>query len=122
MGLAAGELNRRVRIEALLPLLDSNGDPIQDPETGEVANDWQLIANGEVWAKIAPMSVRNYLAAQQMQSDVSTIITIRFRDDIAQTMRIVHKSTIYNIRGVLTDPKSGIEYLSLPCASGTNAG
>lgn len=75
-----------------------------------------------VWASIEPLSAREFIQSAAAQSSISTRITIRFINDIDASWRVVHGSTIYNIQGVLPDPKSGREYLTLPCSEGEGDG
>lgn len=112
MALSAGRLRHRIRIE--------QPNYTQDPITGEMVNGWALVAD-KVPAAIEPLSAREFIAAQAVQSQVTSRIVIRHRD-IDATMRIVHKGQAYNIHGVLPDPDSGLEYLTLPCSKGVNSG
>ena len=115
MALSAGRLRHRVRIE--------RPTYAQDPVTGEMVKSWELVPGAEsVPAAIEPLSVREFMAAQQMQSEVSARIVIRRRPGIDATMRLVHRGKIYNIHGVLPDADSGLEYLTLPCSQGVNEG
>lgn len=109
----AGKLRHRIRIE--------RPGYTQDPITGEIRHEWELVAD-KVPAAIEPLSAREFIAAQAAQSEVTARIVIRRRDDIDATMRIIHRGRIYNIHGVLPDPKSGLEYLTLPCSEGVNDG
>jgi SPP1 family predicted phage head-tail adaptor len=119
MTLSAGRLRHRVRIEALTALLDSNGDVVQDQETGEVSEVWTLL--GECWASIEPLSAREFIQSQAIQSKVSARIIIRRQDYIPTAgMRVVHGVRIYNIEGVLEDKDSGLEYMTLPVSRGVN--
>ena len=86
----------------------------QDPQTGEMVPGWQDVAT--VWASIEPLSAREFIAAQAVQSDVSVRITMRYRPGITSAMRLLHDGKTYNITGVLADKGSGREYLTLPCA------
>jgi SPP1 family predicted phage head-tail adaptor len=63
---------------------------------------------------VEPLSARELIQAQAMQSEVSARITIRWLSGVKATMRIVHGSAIYRIHGVLGDRDSGREYLTLP--------
>jgi SPP1 family predicted phage head-tail adaptor len=92
----------------------------QNPSTGAVVNSWQETA--KLWAEVAPLSAREFVAAQATQSEVTTRITIRFRSDVTPKHRIVYAGKIYNIEGVLADDKSGRDYLTLPCSEGVNDG
>lgn len=108
---AAGRLRHRVRIDAQVVHKNSSGE--QDIAWEEVAT---------VWAAIEPLSARESLLAEQVQSKVNARIVIRARDDIVASMRAVHGTTIYNIEGVIRDPDSGMEWMTLPCSTGVNEG
>lgn len=92
----------------------------QDPESGEVVPSWEYVAT--LWAEVTPLSVREFIAAQAGQSEISARIKIRRRKDVTAKHRILFRSQIYNIEGVLPDPESGLEYLTLPCSEGVNDG
>lgn len=111
MPIQAGLLRHWVDIEQFAEHVNSSG---------ERDRYWEPVAT--VWAAVEPMSAREFTAAQQIQSKVTTRITIRYRDGITAAMRIVHRGKYYNIQGVLSDKDSGIEYLTLPCSEGTNEG
>lgn len=113
MSLAAGRLRHRVTIEQKVTT--------RDPDTGAPITAWQTWA-ANVAAEVAPLSVKEFLAAQQLQSEVSARITIRYRSGVLATMRIRFKGQIYNIAGALPDAVSGLEYLTLPVSQGTNDG
>jgi SPP1 family predicted phage head-tail adaptor len=100
----AGRLLHRVTIQ--------NRVETQDPMTGAIAVTWADVAT--VWAAVEPLSAREFIAAQATQSQISARITIRYRAGITPKMRAVHGATVYDIAGVLADPKSGREYLTLP--------
>lgn len=89
-------------------------------EMGAVVETWVDVAT--VWASIEPLSAREFIAAQSAQSEVSARIVIRYREGVMAKMRILHGSRIYNIEGVLPDPRSGREYLTLPVSEGVNDG
>lgn len=112
MSLAAGKLRHRIALES--------PSYVQDPNTGEQVLGW--VSEGSAWAEIAPLSAREFIAAQANQSQVTARITIRYRSDILPTWRALHRNHIYNIHGVLADQVSGLEYLTLPVSTGTNNG
>ena len=107
-GVASGELRHKVDLQE--PVI------VQDPDTGEMETTWETVARP--WAKIAPMSGREFLAAAAEQSEVRGKITIRYRGDVDATMRIVHRGKWYAIHAVLPDAESGIEHLTLMVAEG----
>lgn len=113
MSLKAGRLRHRVDIQS-----KSN---VQDPVTGEITTTWVNTWTA-VPASIEPLSAREFIAAQAVQSMVTARITLRYRAGLDASMRIVHKGTIYNPAGFLADPDSGIEYVTIPCSTGTNSG
>lgn len=123
MTLAAGRLRHRVLIERYVLAVDSNGDVIQDPDTGETTGAWQTLA--EVWGAIEPLSAREFLAAQATQSQVTARIVIRHRSDLGASMRLVHmvngaRGALYNPAGFLADKDSGLEYLTIPVSAGVS--
>jgi len=92
----------------------------QSPVTGGITESWVDIAI--IRAEVAPSSAREFVAAMATQSEVTTRITIRYRSAISSLDRILFRGKIYNIEGVLPDPVSGREYLTLPCSEGVNNG
>lgn len=91
-----------------------------DAATGARDKAWVEVA--KVWAEIAPLSARDFIQSAALQSQVTTRITIRYRENVDASMRIAHRGKIYDIAGVLPDKDSGLEYLTLPCSEGANAG
>lgn len=108
----AGKLRHRVRFE--------RRTTVQDPDSGERVPGWEPVVT--VWASVEPLSSREFIAAQASQSEITARITIRHRTGIDATMRAVHRGQIYDIHGVLPDPKSGRHYLTLPVSEGVNDG
>jgi SPP1 family predicted phage head-tail adaptor len=107
------ELRHRVDIESRVSK--------QDPDTGDVSVKWQTLHAG-VPARIAPLSVREFVASQSMQSSITAKITIRYHAGLTAGMRIVHNGKIYNPQGWLADLDSGVDYLTAPCTEGVNDG
>lgn len=104
-----GKLRHRITIQEIVIDRDSNGGVI----TSWV--DW-----GKAWASIEPLSVRDFIAANAEQSEVTARITMRYREGMQPTMRIIHNGKIYHMAGILPDPKSGIEYFTIPVKQGAN--
>ena len=100
----AGRLRHRVEIQSLVP--------VQDATTGVVTETWETFAT--VWADVRPASVREFIAAGIAESKVTGKVMIRYRPDVKPSMRIVHGAQVLNIEGVLPDPESGVEWLTLP--------
>lgn len=76
----------------------------------------------KVYARYEPLSGRELFANGQMQSQVTTRFTIRYRDGIDTKQRIVFKNRVYNIHAVVEDNVSGIEWITLHCSEGLNDG
>lgn len=104
----SGELRHRVELQAP----ENN----QNPVTGEVTTTWVTIARP--WAKITPMSAREFLAANAEQSEMRGRIAIRYRAEVNAAMRILHRGMIYNILGLMPDAESGIEHQTLMVGEG----
>ncbi len=117
MSLPAGKLRHRVALQS--------PSYTQDATSGEMVPSWT--AEGTVSAAIEPVSAREFTAAQAVQSQIDTRITIRYRDDVSANWRALHMvngvaGKVYNIHGALSDIDSGREYLTLPCSTGVNNG
>jgi SPP1 family predicted phage head-tail adaptor len=118
MSLAAGRLRHRVSIKEKT-LVTIN------PDTGEKGYVWIEVAL--VWAAIEPLSAREFIASQQMDSKVTARIVMRYRAGMHAAMRLDHMvngsiAAIYNPEGFLADPDSGLEYLTVPVSTGVNDG
>jgi SPP1 family predicted phage head-tail adaptor len=109
--IAAGRLRHIIAIERQVEVTDSNGDR---------SREWEYVTS--VRAEIKPMSGRELLLAQQVQSQVSVNIVIRYNADIDATCRAKYNGVIYSIQAVIPDPESGLEWMTLPCSVGTNDG
>ncbi|EKU30769.1 head-tail adaptor protein [Alcaligenes sp. EGD-AK7] len=109
----AGPLRHKLRIEEKRVISI-------DPYSGQAVYDWAEVAT--VWARIEPLSARDFIAASTTQSAITTRITIRYRAGITRVMRLVHQGKFYSIVGILPDSQSGLEYLTLPCVEGVNQG
>jgi SPP1 family predicted phage head-tail adaptor len=108
--LAAGRLRHRIEIHDL--------DDTQNETTGNVEPAWSLFA--DAWADIRPVSAREFIAAGAEQTAIVVTVRIRKIAGIKRWMRIRHGERLYNVEGVLPDPDSGNEYLTLPCSEVTS--
>ena len=108
MTLAAGKLRHRVTIQRQVEA--------QDPKTGAVSVTWQLYA--ERWAEYVASSVREFIAAAAVQSEVKGRFTVRTDELITADMRVIHRGKAYGILGVMPDPDSGLEYMTLAVSEG----
>lgn len=111
----APRLRHRIDIEAFTIDLDSEGVQVES---------WDSIRDsGEalIPAEIVPLSGREFIAAQTVQANVTTRITIRWRAGIEPSMRVIHGVDVYNIKAVLPDPTLR-RHLTLMCETGANDG
>jgi len=108
----AGDLRHRVELQRFTET--------QDPVTGEIVRGFAKVTN--LWAHVVPSSVREFIAAQAENSEVTGRITLRYRSDITNKDRIIYREKIYDILGVLPDPKSGKEYITLAIKEGVSDG
>lgn len=90
---------------------------VQDLASGAMVTFWVDV--GRVWASVDPLSARDFIAAQAVQSEVSVRIVIRYRAGVDQTMRLLGADgVVYAIKGVLPDKVTGREFITLPCSQG----
>ena len=73
---------------------------------------WTDIAT--VWARIEPLSGREYAAARQINAEISVRITIRYRRGITADARAVFDGRIFEALSVI-NPKERCESLILLC-------
>jgi len=111
--IAAGRLRHRITIQ--------RAEPARDAHSGAALPRWKDVAR-HLPAAVEPLSAREFIAAQAEQSKVSARIIIRHRNDVDARCRILHDGRIYNIEGVLADPRSGLEHITLACSQGVNHG
>lgn len=103
--LAAGRLRHQVVIEQQVTAINSSGE--QDVT-------WEELDT--VWAEIAPLSARESILSEQAQSKVTVKIVIRYLAGVTASMHVVNGSGTYNIEGVIGDPQSGQEWMTLMCS------
>lgn len=111
MSLPAGKFSHRVLIQQQETTRDSDG--VEHTAWIDVAT---------VWASVEPLSAREFIQSGQTQSAVTARITMRYREGMLPTMRLVHRGEIFNIAGLLPDKVSGLEYITIPVSAGVNDG
>lgn len=99
----AGEFNRRIFFQRAVTTDDGYGGK---PMT------W--INCGEAWAKIEPLSGNEYFEAHNIQNVVSHRITIRYRTDIREDMRISAGGEAFEIESIL-DIEQGHQFMAIMC-------
>jgi len=86
----SGELRHYVTLERQTTTQNNIGEPIVT---------W--IEFAPTYAKIEPLTGREYFSAKEKQNEVTTRITIRFVDGVTEDMRVNHNGRIYEIDAVL---------------------
>ena len=104
---AIADLNHRVRIEQRVKSTNSRG---------EVTYVWALLIT--VWAQASPLRGRDFFAAAQVQSEITTRFRIRYRTGIDETMRVVWRGALYDIKGPPIEVNGEREWIDLMCKAG----
>ena len=107
-GIKSRKLRHRVEVQQY--------QETQDPNTGAMVREW--VKYGDRWADYVANSVREFIAAASQDSQVSGRFVLRHDAGIDATMRILHRGKTYDILGVMPNPESGLEYMTLPVSEG----
>lgn len=108
MTLSAGKLRHRIELQ--------RPEEVQDPNTGAVDIVWTKYADR--WAEYVAQSVREFIEASAVQSEVKGRFTVRADEGIKTSMRVIHRGKAFAILGVMPDPDSGLEYMTLAVSEG----
>lgn len=100
---SVGELRHRVFFQRAISTDDGYGGKVQT---------W--INCGEAWAKIAPLSGREYFDAHQIQAEVTHRITMRYRTDLTTDLRLSAGGRVFEIESIL-DLNEGHQFLEVLC-------
>lgn len=106
----AGRLNKLVTIEQPNSVTDAVGQPVPS---------WSQFA--KPWARIEPITGREWFAESMINSETTVKITIRYRDGITEDMRVNWNSKLYNIEDILNVFEKDRELILL-CSEGANDG
>lgn len=85
---SAGQLNQRVQFKRR-----QSGRN----ELDELVDAWSDVWT-PLWAKVEPLTGREFLAAGAEQSTVDTRFIIRFREGVTEQMRVAWRGAEYDIR------------------------
>ena len=99
----AGKLRHKIEIQSPLETRDTNG---------EVSTVW--IATGIVWASVEPLSGRELWLAQQIQSEVSVRIRLRYLRGITTGHRVNFGGRLFDIKAAINAAERN-EELELLC-------
>jgi SPP1 family predicted phage head-tail adaptor len=114
--LLAGRLRHRIRVEQQVQTKNS---------FGETDVEWEELDT--FWAEIRPLSARDLLASEQVASESTTVIIMRYNSAIKASMRAVHvingvDGTIFNLAPPIRDPETGLDWMSIPAIALINRG
>ncbi len=84
----AGEFNQRIDIQS---------PPTQVNGLNEYVGEWPLLKR--VWARVRPLSAREYTDASQAQDEAVYKFFIRYNAQVNGTQRIVWLGKVYAIKG-----------------------
>lgn len=73
---------------------------------------WADIAT--VWARIEPLSGKEYFAAKQINAEISVKLTLRYRKDVVSDMRVAFDGRIFEVLSII-NPEERRESLILMC-------
>lgn len=69
-----------------------------EDEQGGYTSAWSTLC--KLWAQIEPLTASEQFYRGGLQAGVTHRVTLRYRDDIGPTNRVVFNSRTFNIRGV----------------------
>jgi SPP1 family predicted phage head-tail adaptor len=107
---AAGRLEQRVTLQQRVAGVNA---------LGQASNSWASML--DVWAAVEPLRGREFFAAGQTQSEVTTRITIRWRQGVTSAMRVVWRGQPFDIIAVV-EPEGQRQTLELMCVQGVADG
>lgn len=112
----AGSLRHWLTFEKLVVDTDSDGAKVES---------WvdAFPINSRMPFEVVDLSGRELIAAQAVQSSVTTRLRGRYRPGFEPAMRARSPGgQVYNIQAVILDPDSRKRYVTLPCSTGLNEG
>lgn len=74
--------------------------------------EWIFIA--EVWASVEPVSAGERFFSQQIKSEVTHKVRIRYRTGLNEAMRVLHRDRVFSIESII-DIEERQEFLEIRC-------
>lgn len=99
--ISAGELNKRITIEKKVTKGNGRG--------GVCSVEWEEFAT--IWAAILPLSGREIIQAEQLKSEITGRVKMRFMPGISPEMRIKFGNRIFNIAGIINTNEANRELI-----------
>ncbi len=107
----AGELDQRVKLYQRATGTNAKGERLKE---------WVFVT--EVWAKVVPLRGREFFAAGQEQSEITTRIRIRWRQGVTEDMRLTWFDEPYDIAAPPINVNGARIWWDLMCKHGTRDG
>lgn len=101
--LKIGKLKHRVTLQEYTATRDSYGAELEA---------WVDIAT--VWASVEPLTGREYFQTQQINAEISTKVTIRFKAGVTAKMRLIYNDRVFEIISVINTEEKDVQ-LVLMC-------
>lgn len=93
--------------------------PTRTPTGAVRVGQWEHILT--LWGQFSPLSVKDVIAGQAQETQITARVKIRHRSDIDGTLRLQYAGKMYEIVGEpLADNGSGKEYLTLALQAVSN--
>lgn len=111
----SSKLPHRIRIETFTET--------QNQDTGHIIKNWTEFVT--LWGKLEPLSTKDILQAQAINSTMSARCKIRYSKkaiQIVSTMRVLFRGKYWKIDGEpMPDNESGLEWITLNLAQGESS-
>ena len=98
----AGKLTKRIILQKSIMTQNTYGEEVPT---------WETISS--VWAQIIELRGKEFWTSKQLNSEITSKLTIRYRTDVDTTVRIMYGSRIFYILSIIRDDNT--TYLELMC-------
>ena len=95
-----GRLRHRIVIEESIAGRDNFG-----------AEVYEWIQFAKVWADVSPVSGREFASFKQINSEITTKITIRYLAGVTAEMRVLFDNRIFEINSIINPEEKNISLL-----------
>lgn len=112
-------MTKSCQLKHIIEIQTPPTDAQQQDSYGQPITTWPLYRRARAF--IEPLNGRELFAAQQVNAETTTRMTIRYFAGLDPRMRIVHEGVIYNIHSII-DPEMRHAWLVIMCGSGVNLG
>lgn len=100
----AGDLNRRITIQQPTGAKDNYK---------RVTTGWENYKT--VWAAVEPLNGREYIQAQNTNSEITVRFRIRYLPGVTSAMRVLYGGRIFNLKSPPIDLNEAHEEMHLMC-------